>query len=333
MGVRPYGGTLTKGAFRGGDTNGWAQLSDNNGNPVNLGRGTVKAILDTGAAWDSFEKVKDPELQELIIKASYGTTQWFEDAGVNPFEGRYRVDFVLEGSIRATGGLAIDEDLQTNVPGLFASGDVASREKVNGAGPPGGGPAAGWAIGAGYYSGQSAARFARKLGVQHASRTSVAAGTAGLRPTAQRREIDLNGAIASVQDHMHSLDRNYWRDESSLQSSLGQYADIWRDLRSGLTAASAEDARSSARNALRARETAALVAAARWMNISALERRETRGLHRRKDFPNLDPSQTHHLISGGLDDVWVRHKEVDPTAVYPGKPEPAATQHKEAQAA
>jgi succinate dehydrogenase/fumarate reductase flavoprotein subunit len=50
------------------------------------------------------------------------------------------------------------------------------------------------------------------------------------------------------------------------------------------------------------------------MNSSALERPETRGLHRRSDFPNLDPNQTHHLISGGVDQIWVRRRAVDPTA-------------------
>jgi len=315
--IRPFGGTLTKGAYRGEE----AQLTDNNGKPVTLGRQTVAAILETGAVWDSFEKVTDPELQELILKASYGTTQFFDDTGINPFTGRHRADFVCEGSIRATGGIAIDDELQSTVPGLFASGDVTSREKVNGAGPPGGGPAAGWALGAGFFSGQSAARFARRqVGAASAGRTLRPAGGAGLRPTrARRADIDLRHVEAGVQDHMFALDRNYWRDGVSLAASLERFGGYWRDLREGLVAAEAGDARSSARNTLRARETAALVAAARWINTSALERKETRGLHRRSDFPALDLAQTHHLITGGVDTVWVRRQDVDPTAVFPGK--------------
>jgi len=34
--IRPYGGTQTKGTYRGGDTNGWAKLTDGNGKEVNL---------------------------------------------------------------------------------------------------------------------------------------------------------------------------------------------------------------------------------------------------------------------------------------------------------
>jgi succinate dehydrogenase/fumarate reductase flavoprotein subunit len=312
--IKPYHGTLSKGSFRFGAGN----LTDNDGKEITLGRQTVNAILETGAAWDSFSKVEDPETQELILKANYVATQYFDDAGINPFKEKYRVDFVCEGSIRATGGLAIDDDLSTTVPGLFASGDVTSREKTNGAGPPGGGPAAGWAIGAGTYAGQAAVRFARKVGAAAHTRRAHTVGGAGLRPTAGRRDdIVLNDVIAKVQEEMLALDRNFYRNGESLSASLRKFDGLWHTLRAGLAPADGTDARSSARNTLRARETAALLAAARWMNASALERTETRGLHRRSDYPKLDSNQRHHLISGGLDEVWVRRKPADPTAIYP----------------
>jgi aspartate oxidase len=37
-----------------------------------------------------------------------------------------------------------------------------------------------------------------------------------------------------------------------------------------------------------------------------LERKETRGMHRHLDYPQQDANQQHHLISGGLDQVWVK---------------------------
>lgn len=49
-----------------------------------------------------------------------------------------------------------------------------------------------------------------------------------------------------------------------------------------------------------------MVATARWMYSSALERKETRGMHKHEDHPQLDANQQHHLISGGLDQVWVK---------------------------
>jgi succinate dehydrogenase/fumarate reductase flavoprotein subunit len=315
--IKPYHGTLSKGSY-------WLSagtLSDNNGKEVLLGRGVVNAILETGSAWDTFAKVEDPEIQRLLLKSNYVATRYFEDAGIDPFKEKYRVDFVCEGSIRATGGLAIDDELSTTVPGLFASGDVTSREKTNGAGPPGGGPAAGWAIGAGTYAGQAAARFARKVGPAAHSRSARPVGGAGLRPQKPRRspaeEIELKDVVAQVQEEMLALDRNFYRHGDKLSASLRKFDGLWQTLRDELAPVRGADDRSSARNALRARETVALLAAARWMNASALERTETRGLHRRSDFPNLDPTQRHHLISGGLDKVWVRRRAVDPTAVYP----------------
>lgn len=310
--VLPYGGTLTKGAYRGGD---WSTLYDNNGKEVTLGRQLVKALLETGAGWDKFEE-SDSEIQKLILDAHYVSTQFFDDAGIDPFKEKYRVDFICEGSIRATGGLAIDDDLQTNVPGLFASGDVTSREKTNGAGPPGGGPASAWAQGAGFLAGEAAARYAKRLGNSIASRKLESNGGAGLRPQKkQRADIDNKQVIGKVQEHMLALDKNYWRDGVTLQQSLETYAGIWKELRDGLRGAEEGDARASARSALKARETAGLLHAARLINASALERKETRGLHRRTDYPALDPNQTHHLISGGLDDIWVKVKPVDPNAV------------------
>jgi succinate dehydrogenase/fumarate reductase flavoprotein subunit len=43
------------------------------------------------------------------------------------------------------------------------------------------------------------------------------------------------------------------------------------------------------------------------MYTSANFRTESRGLHRRKDFPQFSPEfEGQHLISGGLDEIWVR---------------------------
>jgi len=57
---------------------------------------------------------------------------------------------------------------------------------------------------------------------------------------------------------------------------------------------------------VRSREAAAMVATARWMYNSGLQRQETRGMHKRVDYPQLDPSQQYRILSGGLDKIWVK---------------------------
>ncbi len=55
---------------------------------------------------------------------------------------------------------------------------------------------------------------------------------------------------------------------------------------------------------LRARESAAMLATVRWMYRSALARQESRGMHRRDDFPDHYERQRHYITAGGLDEVW-----------------------------
>jgi len=40
------------------------------------------------------------------------------------------------------------------------------------------------------------------------------------------------------------------------------------------------------------------------MYRSGLARKESRGMHRRDDFPDQDDHQRHYISSGGLDEVW-----------------------------
>jgi aspartate oxidase len=55
-----------------------------------------------------------------------------------------------------------------------------------------------------------------------------------------------------------------------------------------------------------------MLAHARWLYASALERSETRGMHKRLDFPKLDPGQQQRRLVGGLDAIW--------TGIDPARP-------------
>jgi hypothetical protein len=46
------------------------------------------------------------------------------------------------------------------------------------------------------------------------------------------------------------------------------------------------------------------------MYRSALERKESRGMARRLDFPQQDPGPRYYVRSGGLDEVWTRRDQL-----------------------
>jgi succinate dehydrogenase/fumarate reductase flavoprotein subunit len=68
----------------------------------------------------------------------------------------------------------------------------------------------------------------------------------------------------------------------------------------------------SARDQLRAREAAAMVAHARWMFRAALARDESRGMHRREDHRASEPAWQRRLLVGGLDEVVTAAEPIAP---------------------
>jgi succinate dehydrogenase/fumarate reductase flavoprotein subunit len=83
---------------------------------------------------------------------------------------------------------------------------------------------------------------------------------------------------------MFPLERNFTRDAVGLQDSLARLDGAARSFRN------AKRSSSDPRGRRREREIAAMLATACWVCVSALERRETRGIHRRRDFPALNDS-------------------------------------------
>ncbi|WP_019630153.1 FAD-binding protein [Actinomadura atramentaria] len=212
-----------------------------------------------------------------------------DKAGIDPFRDRYPVRMVLEGTVRGTGGLRIvADDCATTVPGLFAAGDVATREPVSGAVSGGGAYNGAWAISSGTWAGAGAARF----GAGRARPRAVPAGRAGLEPGA----LDPAEVVAAVQAEVLPLDRNYFRTRAGLRRSLARLDALWRRV-------AAEGVAGTGRDRLRARQAAALTAHARWSYRAALARDESRGLHRLVGAPTRDEYE-HRILTGGLDEPW-----------------------------
>lgn len=253
--------------------------------------GLAKALL-AGPVFCSLHRLPD-DIRARLHTISPNVPLVFDRWGIDPYRDRFEVTLHNDGTIRGLGGVRVEDvDGRTSVPGLFVAGDNASREKVAGAISGGGNVNSAWALTSGIRAGQSAARLARKGGTLATALTPL--GQAGLRPTLRTRALDLDAVRAGVQAEMHPFEKTLFRKESTLAASQRALDGLWREL-----------ADHAAGDLLRSRETAALVAAARWSVATARRRTESRGLHRRVDHPEPEPQLAVRLLSRGLDRIEV----------------------------
>ncbi|PMB44063.1 pyridine nucleotide-disulfide oxidoreductase [Fischerella thermalis CCMEE 5201] len=296
-GIAPAFSSVTKTLFYN-----WATFTYADGTPIpgagsQKGRSVIAKTLLTQPVYAILDKATD-EMRAHMRLAQPNFFLPFDRAGIDPFTQHFPVTLRLEGTVRGTGGIRItDYTCASSVPGLYAAGDAATRELICGGFTGGGSHNAAWAISSGYWAGHSAAVYARKLGTQTNQRQVEAVGEAGFTSGSQR-QINSEEIIKATQAEVFPYDRNYFRNQQGLTISLQRLNYLWQEIRSSQAA---DD-----NNILRTREAAAMVATARWMYNSALERKETRGMHRHLDYPQQDANQQHRLISGGLDQVWVK---------------------------
>ena len=296
-GLSPAFGNHTKGLMMQ-----FASYYDSSGRRLEAGGMARTDLARRAAAGEQLYARLDRAPAELRDAARSAQPNYFlplDKAGLDPFTERYPIRFVLEGTVRGTGGLRLTgPDCGTGIPGLYAAGDVATREPVSGAISGGGSYNAAWAISTGTWAGTAAARF----GAGRRPGEFRAAGRAGLRPSGGSGRTGTDEIVEAVQAEVTPLDRNFFRTSGGLVASLGVLDDAWKRL-------SAELSGADPRSTLAARQAAAMTAHARWMYRSALARPESRGLHRRDDAPATDPGFAHRIVTGGLDDVWTRAGE------------------------
>lgn len=221
----------------------------------------------------------------------------FDRQSINPFTDRFEVDLLAEGTVRGTGGINIvDASCATGVPGLFAAGDAATRERICGGFTGGGSHNSAWAMSSGSWAGRGAARSALATRVPPLSELR-GAGRVALRP--YRSGVAAADVIAAAQNELIPFEKNYRRNGVRLAAAADQLNRLWDDVQAGLGASDGDgDGR------IRARQAAAITAVGRWIYASSLARTETRGMSKRDDYPDADPRQHHHVLTGGLDSVW-----------------------------
>ncbi|MFC5753054.1 FAD-binding protein [Actinomadura rugatobispora] len=261
-------------------------------------RGPVRARLDRAP----------DEVRRVIHLVQPNFLLPFAPRGIDPFTDLFEVTLLGEGTVRGTGGIAVTgAGCSAGVPGLFAAGDVASREHIVGAVSGGGSPNSAWAVSSGTWAGAAAVRHARSGPHGGPARP---AGRAGLRPARATAAVDADAITDLVREELNAYGKNMFRSEAGLRASAGLLDSAWREIGDHLAAAPGPGAE---RAAVRARETAALVAMGRWVKAAALHRRESRGMHWRVDAPGADPARAHRVAVGGLAEVRTRPLPVGPS--------------------
>ncbi|MGJ7038439.1 succinate dehydrogenase/fumarate reductase flavoprotein subunit [Shinella sp. BE166] len=299
--LAPHGSSLNKGLpFR------WATfyradgevLRDAKGEPVTNGIGggerRVAEAMLSGPVYARLD-LAEPAMQDWLRRGQPNCFQPYDRMGINPFEELFRIDLKYEGTVRGTGGIRIvTSDCGTGISGLYAAGDAASRENVTGGISGGGAINASWAISSGWWAGHGAAQHARRRQGRDSARLQPL-GTTGLRGSAERENIDLAAAARTAHEQIAPLDKSYWRTAETLEASRVTLEDLWSRLNQAPSTTGIER--------LRSREVASVTASARWTVAAASLRTESRGVHRRHDFPAESDAQANRIIVSGLDRV------------------------------
>lgn len=299
-GIVPLGSSISKGfwyssaTFRDGNgkelaRNGWSAVPD-----------VAQAILETGSAWAQIDR-GPPGFEESSRRMAPNLYLSLDRMGIDPIRQRFQVDLLYEGTVRASGGLIVDGRASTGVPGLYASGDLTEKIGITGSFMSGGGPAVSWCLASGEWSGTSAAEYA--LGEGPPPGTLSGLGRVGLRPRRpghrpEAADTATARAAAAARGELLPLAKNAFRTADGLRASLSVLDRAWEEASDGL-------AGESPRERVAAREAASMLQGARWICRSAEVRTETRGLHRRRDYPAADGAQLDRVETEGLDDIRV----------------------------
>ncbi|CAG9265409.1 FAD-binding protein [Paraburkholderia unamae] len=275
----------------------WASYSTRDGRPVHIDEEDafipVARTLVNEPVFAVFDRAT-PDIERWLRSGQANAFLPYDRMGIDPFRTRFPVGLRLEGTVRGTGGIRlVDTDGRTDVPGLYAAGDAASREAIVGARTGGGSPNGAWAIATGSWTGEAASRFAKTLGETRAIDFDA--------HYAQLATSDPHAAAETLEREVRPIAVQLFRSERRLAAAL-------RTIDHALVARPEVDTSLAARRSARA-----LLYVAKLSYTSALARRETRGLHRREDFP-LCSDDARRLLIGGVQEPAVRWRAVAESA-------------------
>ena len=267
------------------------------GKAIRGGRGT-----ENGGIYFDFHRFTDQEIDRMF------------DALMDHFDGfyprgKYHGNDILEykrlvkekrrievglSSEYSVGGILVDENMDTGVPGLFAAGECASG--VFGANRVA--DAVTEMLVQGYKAGTVAAERAALEEKVESSRDSVSMITEGIKRRLEQkggcRLGDLIAQMESVSDKTLGL----WRNEESLNTGLQAYDRLEKDLES---VEIADKTLVYNRELIRMLQAENTLLCSRVASGMARMRKESRGLHLREDYSYIDNEHWQKRIISHLD--------------------------------
>jgi succinate dehydrogenase/fumarate reductase flavoprotein subunit len=189
---------------------------------------------------------------------------------------KHRVEFAkYEPFLIGSRGVEIDQRAETNIKGLFAAGDEVGNVRADIAG----------AATFGWIAGKSASERARRIkGFQKAEDDVRVKERAAFYSEIMGRETgpDWKEANLALQQIMNDYAGILVRSETLLKAGLKYIGDVKRK---AITTLKATDSHTL----MRCLEALDLMECGKTIFLTALERKETRGLHVRPDFPFTNP--------------------------------------------
>jgi len=240
---------------------------------VEMGRGPIFMDL-TGTS------KADQALCRKILPETFAT---FDAANMNPFAQKIEWMPAFMGTLNSGGGIRIDLNGATNLPGLFAAGDI-TPEPPHGTYSFGGVNIA-FSHVSGMIAGEEAAAFAKKEGEawdSHRTQEDIREGwERTIAPLKRTSGVDSKETIFHIQSKIIPKEYGYLRNQTTLEEGLSSLRSIRKEEIPRLRAHDPHEL-------MRCLEARNLAEVGELILTAALHRKESRGWHFRKDFPYSD---------------------------------------------
>ncbi|MDH4226613.1 MAG: FAD-dependent oxidoreductase [Deltaproteobacteria bacterium] len=249
------------------------------------------------------EKIMErlPQIREIAINF----------AGVDPIEAPIPI---RPGMHYSMGGIMTDVDCKTPIPGLFASGEAACVS-VHGANRLGGNSLL-EAIVFGRRSGISAARYARDKSPAGFPEDAFDAAAARVARLIGNKGGESPARILSEARDAMSMHAGVFRDEALLTEGLKKMRSL-KERHKNVTLTDKGDCFNT--ELLSAIELGCILELSEVILLGALNRKESRGSHARKDFPKRDDINwlKHTIVSRDGSGYKISYKDVSITKYKP----------------